>query len=61
MLGFALALPSLFTLVCLIAGVLAVTRQANEEERSLVKRADYQAYLMRTAKWPFGEKGGVNL
>ena len=53
MLGFALALPSLFTLVCLIAGVLAVTRQATEEERSLVDRADYQAYLRRTAKWPW--------
>jgi protein-S-isoprenylcysteine O-methyltransferase Ste14 len=60
MLGFALALPSLFTLVCLIAGVLAVTRQATEEEHLLAKRADYQAYLKRTAKWPLGARVGDN-
>lgn len=53
MVGFALALPSLFTLVCLLAGVVAMTRQAAEEERFLINRADYQAYLQRTAKWPW--------
>jgi protein-S-isoprenylcysteine O-methyltransferase Ste14 len=53
MLGLALALPSAFTLVCLIAGVAALTRQAAEEERRLMVKPDYRAYLRRTGKWPW--------
>lgn len=52
MLGFTLALPSLFTLVCLISGVWALTRQAGEEEKRLAQKPEYQAYLHHTAKWP---------
>jgi len=55
MLGFAMALPSLFTLVCLIAGVWALTRQAGEEEKQLVQEPEYSGYLQQTAKWPFGK------
>ena len=50
MLGFAMALPSLFTLVCLIAGVWALTRQAGEEEKQLVQEPEYSGYLQQTAK-----------
>jgi protein-S-isoprenylcysteine O-methyltransferase Ste14 len=53
MLGFALALPSVFTLVCYVVGVFALTRQAAEEERGLLVYADYRSYSQRTAKWPW--------
>jgi len=30
-----------------------LTRQAAEEERSLMVKPDYRAYLRRTGKWPW--------
>ena len=56
MLGFALALPSLFTLICLIAGVWALTRQAGEEEKQLIQEPEYRAYLLRTSRWPLSSR-----
>lgn len=53
MLGFAMALPSLFTLVCLIAGVWAMTRQAAEEEKRLSEEPAYRAYSQRVGRWIF--------
>ena len=52
-LGFFLALPSVFSLVCLVAGVLVITRQAREEEKALaVKFAeDYEHYRVRVPRW----------
>lgn len=52
-LGFFLALPSVFTLVCLIAGVLVITRQAREEEKALASQfgAAYDNYRARVPRW----------
>lgn len=52
-LGFFLALPSVFSLVCLIAGVLVITRQAREEEKALAERfgAAYEDYRTRVPRW----------
>lgn len=54
-LGLFLALPSLFTLVCLVAGIWAVTAQVSVEERMLLKRfsAEYEAYKSQTPRWLF--------
>lgn len=51
--GFFLALPSVFSLICLISGVVAVIAQARFEERELAKRfgASYLAYLAVTPGW----------
>ncbi|MBN8535327.1 MAG: isoprenylcysteine carboxylmethyltransferase family protein [Rhizobiales bacterium] len=51
--GFFLALPSVFSLVCLLSGVVAVIAQARYEERELAKRfgASYLAYLAITPGW----------
>jgi protein-S-isoprenylcysteine O-methyltransferase Ste14 len=51
--GFFLALPSVFSLICLISGVVAVIAQARFEERELAKRfgASYLAYLAITPGW----------
>ena len=51
--GFFLALPSVFSLICLISGVVAVIAQARYEERELAKRfgASYLAYLAITPGW----------
>ena len=51
--GLFLALPSLFTLVCLIVGVWAVIAQTHVEERSLQQRfgAEYDIYRARTPRW----------
>jgi len=51
--GLFLALPSLFTLVCLVVGVWAVTAQVGVEERLLRQRlgANYEAYVARTPRW----------
>ena len=53
--GLFLALPSLFTLVCLVVGVWAVTAQVGVEERLLRQRfgAAYEAYAARTPRWLF--------
>lgn len=52
-LGFFLALPSVFSLVCLIAGVLVITRQAREEEKALSNKfgAPYEEYRVRVPRW----------
>ncbi|MBW0149210.1 methyltransferase family protein [Marinobacter arenosus] len=52
-LGFFLALPSVFSLVCLIAGVLVITRQAREEEKALSSQfgAPYDEYRARVPRW----------
>ncbi len=51
--GLFLALPSLFTLICLVFGVWAVTAQVGVEERLLKQRfgEDYDAYLANTPRW----------
>lgn len=51
--GLFLALPSVFTLVCLAAGVWAVLAQVRVEERMLGARygAAYEAYVDRTPRW----------
>jgi len=58
MLGFTMALPSLFTLVCLIAGVWAITRQAREEEKQLMHEPEYRTYVSRTGRWPLSNAKG---
>ena len=51
--GFFLALPSVFTLVCLVAGVLVITRQAREEEKALACQfgAAYEEYRKQVPRW----------
>jgi len=53
--GLFLALPSLFTLVCLVLGVGAVTAQVGVEEPLLRQRfgAEYDAYSARIPRWLF--------
>jgi protein-S-isoprenylcysteine O-methyltransferase Ste14 len=52
-LGLFLALPSLFTLVCLAAGLWAVPAQVRTEEHLLEARYGpaYDAYATRTPRW----------
>ncbi|PTB91563.1 isoprenylcysteine carboxylmethyltransferase family protein [Marinobacter sp. B9-2] len=52
-LGFFLALPSVFSLVCLVAGVLVITRQAREEEKALAEKfgEDFERYRVRVPRW----------
>lgn len=52
-LGFFLALPSVFSLVCLVAGVLVITRQAREEEKALAEQFgdEYEHYRIRVPRW----------
>lgn len=51
--GLFLALPSLFTLVCLVVGVWAVVTQVGIEERLLRERygAQWESYAARTPRW----------
>lgn len=52
-LGLFFAIPSLFTLVCLVVGIAAVQVQVRVEERALAARhgAAYDAYRTRTPRW----------
>ncbi len=51
--GLFLALPSVFTLVCLVLGVWAVSAQVGVEEQLLRQRfgAEYDAYTVHTPRW----------
>ncbi len=51
--GLFLALPSVFTLICLAAGVWAVRAQVRVEEQMLEARygAAYEAYANRAPRW----------
>lgn len=51
--GFFMALPSVFSLVCLIVGVAVIVRQARAEEQALSRLYgdDYTAYLTRVPRW----------
>ncbi|AOY88326.1 protein-S-isoprenylcysteine methyltransferase [Marinobacter salinus] len=51
--GFFLAFPSVFSLICLIAGVLVITRQASEEEKALARNfgAEFEEYRARVPRW----------
>lgn len=52
-LGFFLAVPAVFSLVCLIAGVIVLTRQARVEEKALAELFGdaYEAYRRRVPRW----------
>lgn len=52
-LGLFLALPTLFTLVCLLVGLWAVVKQVTVEEQVLHEKfgATYDAYRARTPRW----------
>lgn len=52
-LGFFLALPSLFSLVCLVTGVTVIARQAKEEEKALARQFGdaYEQYRNRVPRW----------
>lgn len=52
MFGFYFALPSFFSLISLLVGMICLIVQANYEERSLSEIDDYQAYQANTRKWP---------
>ncbi len=52
-LGFFLALPSVFSLVCLLAGVTVLVRQARVEEKALAELFGeaYEAYRRQVPRW----------
>lgn len=52
-LGLFLALPSVFTLVCLVVGVACVQMETRLEEAHLQARfgGDYAVYAARTSRW----------
>ena len=54
-LGLFLALPSLFTLVCLLVGVAMVHAQAIKEEHALneLYGKEYQNYKAQVPRWLF--------
>lgn len=57
-LGFFLALPSVFTLVCLLLGATVIRRQTEVEERrmaALPEFAGYDAYRATTPRWLNGQ------
>ncbi|MFL1407403.1 methyltransferase family protein [Marinobacter sp. M1N3S26] len=51
--GFFLALPSLFSLVCLVVGVWVIRRQALEEEAALAAHygEPYSRYRQQVPRW----------
>lgn len=58
--GFFLALPSLFSLLCLLVGGWVIRRQAILEETALLLRYGnaYQAYREATPRWGSLKKAG---
>ncbi|WP_223807958.1 methyltransferase family protein [Marinobacter sp. R17] len=52
-LGFFLALPSVFSLICLIVGVVVIIRQARAEEGALARLYGdaYREYQARVPRW----------
>ena len=52
-LGFFLALPSIFSLVCLMIGLIALQRQVLSEEAHLSEkfREEYDIYRTRVPRW----------
>ncbi|PSF04714.1 isoprenylcysteine carboxylmethyltransferase family protein [Marinobacter fuscus] len=52
-LGFFLALPSVFSLVCLVMGAWVIQRQARQEEVALARQFgdQYQAYQTAVPRW----------
>ena len=54
-LAFFLAMPSAFTLICLVVGVWAVTTQVNVEQSELMARfgEEYRRYTEVTPRWLF--------
>lgn len=51
--GFALALPSVFSVVCLLVGVTIILRQAKLEERHLFSKfpQQYALYQQQVRRW----------
>lgn len=54
-LGLLLAIPSLFTLVCLVIGVVVLLRQARLEEADMARRhgEDWSTYRSKRRAWPW--------
>lgn len=52
-LGFFLALPSVFSLLCLVIGLSVLHRQTLSEERNLAKKFpdEYQTYSSKVQRW----------
>lgn len=57
-LGLFLAIPSLFTLVCLVVGIGTILKQAALEEAGLARRHGerWRRYRATTPKWPWSRK-----
>jgi len=57
--GLVLAIPSLFTLVCLIVGVTTLLRQVRLEDEDMARRhgASWQAYRAERRAWPWSPPG----
>ncbi len=51
--GFFLALPSVFSLICLLVGVSVIVLQARQEEQTLTRHygEQYTAYCRRVRRW----------
>ncbi len=62
-LGFFLALPTVFSLVCLVVGVWAVVSQVDLERRELGERFgdDYLRYAQKTPRWMFFKSAPKNI
>jgi protein-S-isoprenylcysteine O-methyltransferase Ste14 len=57
-LGLFLAVPSLFTLVCLVIGIRALLEEARLEEEDLARRhgGRWDAYRATSRKWPWSPR-----
>ncbi len=52
-LGFFLALPSVFSLACLLVGAVVILRQVRAEESALIRKfgPDYEDYVRQVPRW----------